>query len=59
MHDISEVMFDALENKATKAVIIYFDDEDELFVEGNVKLYEAIGMMEFAKQQIMYEEDGE
>lgn len=59
MHDISEVMFDALENKATKAVIIYFDDKDELFVEGNVKLYEAIGMMEFAKQQIMYEEDGE
>ena len=59
MHDISEVMFDALENKATKAVIIYFDDEDELFVEGNVKLYEAIGMMEFAKAQIMYEEDGE
>ena len=59
MHDISEVMFDALENKATKAVIIYFDDEDELFVEGNVKLYEAIGMMEFAKVQIMYEEDGE
>lgn len=59
MHDISEVMFDALENKATKAVIIYFDDKDELFVEGNVKLYEAIGMMEFAKVQIMYEEDGE
>lgn len=59
MNDISEIMFDVLENKATKAVIIYFDENEDLFVEGNVKLYEAIGMMKFAEAQIMYEEGGD
>lgn len=59
MNDISEVFFDALENRASKAVVIYFDEDGELHVEGNVQLYEAVGMMEFAKVQIMYDEDGE
>ena len=56
MNDISEVFFDALENRASKAVVIYFDEDGELHVEGNVQLYEAVGMMEFAKVKIMYEE---
>ena len=59
MLEVEEVFKDALENRATKAVVIYFDDKEDLHVEGNVKQFEAIGMMEFAKQQIMYEEDGE
>lgn len=56
MPEVAEVFKDVLENKATKAVVIYFDENEDLFVEGNVKLYEAIGMMKFAEAQIMYEE---
>lgn len=59
--ELSEVFASAIENKATKAVVIYFDENDDLCVEGNVKHFEAIGMMEFAKQHVLfddYEEEG-
>lgn len=54
--ELSEVFASAIENKATKAVVIYFDENDDLCVEGNVKHFEAIGMMEFAKQHVLFDD---